>query len=341
MNKKFPINYPIDKKTADKIKNEIEKQGMVAQIDERFNLWITSPTLNDSEVDAIVENTIISSQKIKMIDKNDFNKMVKRDVSLYGYNLSEDGVVYLKGHALNVYNEFKDIFEELKKCYNAELLEIPYVIGSKELRKIKYNQQFPDNYTEIKNTSHSETIEYSVLPAACFHTYKNLENINLKSKKLVGTLGKCLRNEEKKLISEYRLTYFTMSEIVTFGTFFEVEETRKCIMDRVWNLFNLLGLRGRIETASDPFFNSDNKKKYQLDNEIKYELIYELKGEDFSVASFNIHEKFFTSKYNIKLLDNLAFSGCNAFGIERWVYAFLLTYGDEKLPKSFKYKEIF
>lgn len=114
-----------------------------------------------------------------------------------------------------------------------------------------------------------------------------------------------------------------MREIVFVGREDWVVQMRNQIMDDVWNLFESKGLNGRIETATDPFFFSQDLKTkgtYQMMSNAKYELIVTtLSGKEVSIASFNYCLDMLCSKYEIKDYDGLAlYSGCVAFGIDRW-----------------------
>jgi len=51
-------------------------------------------------------------------------------------------------------------------------------------------------------------------------------------------------------------------------------------------------------------------------------------GDTLAIASFNDHETFFGEAYGIRLADGApASTGCVAFGLERWLLAFLLAHG--------------
>jgi len=62
---------------------------------------------------------------------------------------------------------------------------------------------------------------------------------------------------------------------------------------------------------------------------LKSELLLEVgEGGEVAAASFNDHEQFFGECFDIVLPDGTpASSGCTAFGVERWVLAFLVAHG--------------
>lgn len=66
--------------------------------------------------------------------------------------------------------------------------------------------------------------------------------------------------------------------------------------------------------------------------ELKYELRMNTSAiETISVGSFNYHEQFFAENFTLKSPgeDELIFTGCAGFGLERLPYAFLCQYGTD------------
>ena len=57
---------------------------------------------------------------------------------------------------------------------------------------------------------------------------------------------------------------------------------------------------------------------------MKRELVF---GNDLAIASTNFHRDHFGEAFAITRQGERAFSGCVAFGMERWLAAFLGTYG--------------
>jgi hypothetical protein len=53
-----------------------------------------------------------------------------------------------------------------------------------------------------------------------------------------------------------------------------------------------------------------------------------------AIASFNLHEQFFAARFGITRQGNApAFSGCVAFGIERWALALASRHGTSEALK--------
>ena len=69
---------------------------------------------------------------------------------------------------------------------------------------------------------------------------------------------------------------------------------------------------------------------------VKQEMIFmKDKPEELSIGSINFHKDYFGEGFNIKVAGETAFSGCVAFGMERWIYALTKVHGtdESKWPK--------
>ncbi|MGH7565796.1 MAG: hypothetical protein ACREK2_03105 [Gemmatimonadota bacterium] len=176
-------------------------------------------------------------------------------------------------------------------------------------------------------------------PAACYHVYHSLEGARLEAPPVfVTTRGRCFRDEAEFKPSLGRLRVFEMREIVALGSREGVEEFRQSMIERVRDLVTELDLAGRIEIASDPFFlqgpgnESRGRRLMQQVLPLKYELQLTLdaSGRSCAVASFNHHLDFFGGRFRIRLDSGAtAHTGCVAFGLERWVLAFLGQHGTD------------
>ena len=80
------------------------------------------------------------------------------------------------------------------------------------------------------------------------------------------------------------------------------------------------------QAATDPFFDprADPRFLMQKLEPIKRELVFE---DRLAIASVNFHRDFFGETFGITVNGEPAFSGCLAFGVERWIYALLAHYG--------------
>lgn len=173
--------------------------------------------------------------------------------------------------------------------------------------------------------------------AACYHVYGDLAGSRLdRAPVLVTTRGTCFRNETELDPARGRLRVFEMREIVTVGSRADAEDLRWEMIGRVRGLMEELDLTGRLETASDPFFLPEpaarGRRLMQGLLPLKYELRLPLDagGPGCAVASFNHHLDFFGRRFGIRLATGAtAHSGCVAFGLERWVLAFVARHGSD------------
>jgi hypothetical protein len=124
-----------------------------------------------------------------------------------------------------------------------------------------------------------------------------------------------------------------MREIVFVGSAAWVREQRQEWMDRIRTFAKSLHLAVQLDPASDSFFaggEARGRKLLQQIKGLKFELRAQMdaKGTLLASSSFNLHETFFSRRFEFYLADGMdAHSGCVAFGLERWVLALALTLG--------------
>ena len=87
-------------------------------------------------------------------------------------------------------------------------------------------------------------------------------------------------------------------------------------------------------TITDPFFiapDASAKTYFQLSAETKYEMSLLLPDDHrLAVGSLNYHTDFFGRAFNVEIEGHgYMHSVCIAFGLERWVYAFLAQHGTD------------
>lgn len=254
------------------------------------------------------------------------------------------------------------IFEQIACRYQANLRCYTSIISLRTLEKCRYIQSFPQNIHLVSEIPHQlEQLErvkhegnitgiarlspYALSPAVCFHCYEELSESRIDAPLVLTARGTCFRHEAPWRVGKHRLNEFSMREIVLIGDSNTVETLRKKIMEDVWGLFESLGLHGRIETASDLFYFSEDsvKSQHQLMGNMKYELIAALAGgqESFSIASFNHIGESLCNPFDVRdTNENIMNSGCIAFGLDRWLYALLATYGTDYSSWPAAVKEI-
>jgi hypothetical protein len=251
--------------------------------------------------------------------------------------------------AVLLFDRLDSLFVKLASRFEAELRKYPSMIPLQTLEKCRYIPSFPQNIHFVSEIPHQlEMLErvkeanqlqditrlsaYALSPAVCFNCYEELSGSRLNKPFVLTARGICFRHEAPWRLGKHRLNEFSMREIVFVGHAENVESILRTYMDEVWQIFESLGLKGKIETANDPFFFSEDvaKSQHQLMANMKYELIAAIESESFSIASFNNMSDTLCKPFDICDTDGKPLSsGCIAFGIDRWVYALLKTYGPD------------
>jgi hypothetical protein len=168
---------------------------------------------------------------------------------------------------------------------------------------------------------------YALPSAACFSVYFRLAGQTLAEPALVTTVANCFRRE-----SGYegfrRLLGFSMREVVCVGDRDAVLDHLRTWRERVTAALDAVDLPARIVPSEDPFFDPDAGRALMARLfPVKEEVVY---GEDLAIASLNFHRNFFGERCDIRTADGEhAFSGCMAFGLERWMAALSAHLGDD------------
>ncbi|MBN2723564.1 MAG: hypothetical protein JXR95_05770 [Deltaproteobacteria bacterium] len=300
-----------------------------------------------------VEKEILFDQRERQVPgKTDvYDEMISRGW-VHEY---ETGRVSLDDKAADLYNFFDAEFVKIADGYGARPIQFPTLISMETLRKADYFASFPHHITlathliedaekitefskrysdegDMDLSEVTEKTEHVCSPAVCFHLYQALEGEKLDGVVRRTAIGPCFRYESSNMKTLERLWDFHMREIIFVGPSSEVDELRKTAMKPVMELVDRIGMKSHIETASDPFFvnNYSGQTFYQLSHKTKYELRLHLPfREDHSLAaaSFNWHQTFFGNRFSISAGGEESGTACVAFGVERWVYAFLVQFG--------------
>lgn len=301
------------------------------------------------------ESTIIYESKFySRVKNNNIYKDLIESGCIVEY---EDGLIGFGKEFLQLYKYFDSIFLKWAKELGAEEYIYPDLIDIDTLNKCKYIQQFPNSVlfaSHVKEDmeriedfssliSHREDClndyflekpKYVCKSAVCMHVYKQFENkeINLEKPLSITSIGKCKRYESLNMKKVERLLDFSMREIVLLGTEEFVLGKRKELIEKCKNLIDKLELEANIRSSNDPFFLSKYNPKtvFQKRFKLKYELnvILPQNRKELSVASFNYHNTYFSNAFNIQSRQGVPIhTSCIAFGLERFVYAYLSQKG--------------
>jgi seryl-tRNA synthetase len=271
-----------------------------------------------------------------------------------------NGQVALAGLPLRLFNYFDRVFEDFGQPWQAVPVRTPTLIPTKTLSRCDYFRSFPQNVTfashlreegdvidgfrarhqttddvDDRALADMERPEACLSPAVCYHVYRMHQDETLPEPGLVyGICGKCFRYESSNLSDLRRLWDFTMREVVFLGTREDVLAKREKSMTMMAEFLDAHRLAGEIRTASDPFFvapDAVSKTYFQLSSDSKFEVSLLLPdGERTAVGSHNYHSDFFGRVFHTDIAGAGAMhSVCVAFGLERWVYAFLQQHGSD------------
>jgi seryl-tRNA synthetase len=155
-------------------------------------------------------------------------------------------------------------------------------------------------------------------PATCYRLFQELAGRRLSEPFLATLTGTCFRRERREQPGRRRA--FTMREIVVVDGEDAVREARDATAAASLRLARRLGLEARLQEAEDPFFVGPGEGRRLLQRllRLKFELVAPVDGEPLPLASFNVHQDFFGERLSITLRGRSAWSGCAAWGIERW-----------------------
>ncbi|RMH42318.1 MAG: hypothetical protein D6689_08490 [Deltaproteobacteria bacterium] len=265
------------------------------------------------------------------------------------------GRVALQGPALALYDYFDEQFEAIAAEFGAARAAFPTLISIETLERAEYLQSFPHHITLApplrgdsaaidafrrsvagggSRLASAAEPDHVLSPTVCIHCYEAVRGRRLAPGELVcaTAIGNCFRHERDRLDCAARLWDFHMREIIFIGDRDRVARARADSVDRVTRWLDELGMRYWIETATDPFFidRFAPQAYFQLANKTKFELLVDDPGGDrpLALGSFNVHHDFFGSAFGLSLAGGEpADTGCTAFGVERFVYAFATQHG--------------
>ncbi|WP_248965817.1 hypothetical protein [Sphaerisporangium perillae] len=236
------------------------------------------------------------------------------------------------------------LFEGWGTGVGAASMIMPPLLPVESLAKLDFFDNFPhqallaspldldkrDGVTGTRPSSFpTEVLEPArlALPsAACFAVYLYHEGQEVADGTTVTVLGRCFRREEY-YDSLSRLLGFHMREIVALGSREFVQDHLSRFSDRIASFTAALDLPIRKEAATDPFYDRGGQRALlQKLSPVKHEYLV----DELAIASLNVHRNFFGERCDIRLAGGgePVFTGCVAFGLERWLSVLLGRYGD-------------
>jgi seryl-tRNA synthetase len=266
------------------------------------------------------------------------------------------GIIALRGHPLMLLRRLERETATLAHRDSPEEWSSPPALAMRSLARADYFTSFPfwltaashlpDDEAALERIataddsaaaarSAAQATDVALPPALCYHVFERFAGRRLTTTRLVTLDGTCWRHEGARLAPLERQWAFTMREIVCLGDAEAVEDFRQRTMRLAGALASRLDLDAGFLVATDPFFapTARGKAIVQRVKALKHELALPIGGErSTAAASFNNHEQFFGEAFDITLANGEpATTGCVAFGLERWLLAFLVAHGVDRV----------
>jgi seryl-tRNA synthetase len=270
---------------------------------------------------------------------------------LEDYRWMPNGQSVFTGKLLRLFKLLDHEFAQWALQTGATEYAFPTFLPAKELAKLHYFSSFPhlvtfpvtldageQNLAEFAGRALAEDESVSLTqlspardvltPAACYHFYVHLQKTTVSGPQYFTTRANCFRRE-KEYIPLQRQWNFSMREIVCLGTSEQVRAFLEGMRKKVSDFFKEIGLPIEWQTATDPFFNPSKNPKYLMQklDPVKTEMIYD---GHLAIGSTNFHRNYFGESFEIQCNGEDAYSGCIAFGLERWMYTFLKQFGTDE-----------
>jgi len=254
---------------------------------------------------------------------------------------------------------YEDIIEQLaafvsrQRDERAEVLRFPPVMSRRQLEKSGYLKSFPNLLGCVCALHGSESVIRSAAdrhesggdwttslaasdlvlsPAACYPLYPLVASRGrLPAGGLIfDVAADCFRREPSRSLD--RLQTFRMREFVRIGRAEEITAFRDGWMARARQLADELALPYSVDVANDPFFGRVGQimAVSQIQQSLKFELLipYHASAKPTACMSFNYHRDHFGQVWGLQdNRDELAHTGCVAFGMDRLAVALFANHG--------------
>ena len=264
------------------------------------------------------------------------------------------GAIGLRGDTHALYRAIEARIAGVTRALAPDEWAVPAVVSLETLHRADYFASFPQWLTLAAHLTDDEAALERVAvatdpssaiaaaarppraampPAVCYHVYAALADRTIDGPVRASAQCTCWRHEGARTAPLERGWAFTMREAVVLGGVEDVRLTRDAGARAARSLAAAVGLEAEIVEATDPFFAPTARGRTLLQRlkALKHELVVPIGARrTLAIASFNDHETFFGHAFAIRLSEGApASSGCVAFGLERWLLAFLCAHGPD------------
>ncbi|GAB2620190.1 hypothetical protein GCM10027168_60320 [Streptomyces capparidis] len=256
------------------------------------------------------------------------------------------GLATLGPEALRLRAALDGVFTGWAAEVGAPAVQYPPLMRVEDLHRLDYFQNFPhlailgaalteqaapeyatgEPRQPAVPAGHLTEAAYALPSAACYNVYLDVAGVELADgPHKVTTVATCFRRE-----THYdglrRLLGFSMREIVCVGERDAVLDHLQVFRKKVSGFLADLGLPVDIQAASDPFFDASAGRALMAQLfPVKEEFVFD---GALAIGSLNFHRNFFGERCEIRTANGEpAFTGCVAFGLERWISALTSHFG--------------
>ncbi|MFI6724259.1 aminoacyl--tRNA ligase-related protein [Streptomyces atratus] len=247
-----------------------------------------------------------------------------------------DGLASFGESATILLHALDDVFTDWGTRAGATRMTFPPLLNADDLRTFDYFRNFPHLGSPVSRIrpdrldAHSRGAADGPVPArdladadhllpsaACYGCFLHFSGTMTETPLRVSTVAQCFRHEDH-YDGLRRLWGFTMREIICIGSAEQVRDHLEHHHVRLAAFAADLGLSLSRQPATDPFFEKAGARTVmQLLAPGKDEYVH---TDGTAVASMNNHRNFFGERRSIAYAEKPAFTGCVAFGLERWVH---------------------
>ncbi len=269
-----------------------------------------------------------------------------------GLRWASNGQATLSGALLDLDERLDRRFVALARRWEPVELRFPALIPAAELERIDYFRSFPqlatfptcldDDETNLERFRAGEPVSAAgevtltrvaavrdvLTPAACYHLYVHHVGERFAGPRYFTTRNTCFRRESHYLPLE-RQWSFTMREVVCMGTADDAQAFLDGSRAELDAWVDGISLPLTWGLATDPFFQPSKNPQYLMQriDPTKHELSFDGR---LAISSANLHHDHFGRAFDIRGVDGQpVHTACLAFGVERWLAAFVHHFGPE------------
>ncbi|MFE2586299.1 aminoacyl--tRNA ligase-related protein [Streptomyces sp. NPDC059378] len=256
------------------------------------------------------------------------------------------GIAVLESEEAALFDALEARFQDIARALGARPVAGPALLPEEDLARLDFFRNFPHlalpvttlteqareelarGETTTPSSGHPPVPTGCCLPTAtCYGLLVSRQRRDIETPEVITAIGRCFRNEDH-YDGLRRLRAFHMREALYIGSQEGVVDHLSRSTELVLGLADRLGVKMRKEPATDPFYLGDGARSVlnQLDP-VKFEFVSD---DGTAIASVNRHRNFFGERLDISFGGEPAYSGCLAFGVERWVHALLQMHGDAR-----------